>query len=235
MNLNIDSFTFSAAYFDQSGTTYNGNFADTRVFGLAQGLSAKDLYETPPGKAIWPFYAWGRYDQGHSGVPYLGERPIISNELWIEQKGNYSPNKLAIWDNNGGPDGSYAYFERDGSHLNLGFSPGPWDANESTMLQMNFYGLDNSANNVQIGVGRLQTGTAGNTDMNGEFALSSATSASYSFSGQYQVHPECTATPQFDIGSGNRLWITYTGTASFKLNFAQPVTGSVSYVCLGRN
>ncbi|HEY7209094.1 MAG TPA: glycosyl hydrolase family 28-related protein [Bryobacteraceae bacterium] len=235
MNLNIDSFTFSAAYFDQSGTTYNGNFADTRVFGLAQGLSAKDLYETPPGKAIWPFYAWGRYDQGHSGVPYLGERPIISNELWIEQKGNYSPNKLAIWDNNGGPDGSYAYFERDGSHLNLGFSPGPWDANESTMLQMNFYGLDNSANNVQIGVGRLQTGTAGNTDMNGEFTLSSATSASYSFSGQYQVHPECTATPQFDIGSGNRLWITYTGTASFKLNFAQPVTGSVSYVCLGRN
>lgn len=164
-----------------------------------------------------------------------GERPIIGNELWIEQTGNYSPNKLAIWDNRGGPDGSYAFFERQGGQLNLGFSPGPWDSNEVTMLQMNFFGVGNSANNVQINGGRIQTGTQSNSDMDGELNLAASKSASYSFAGYYLVHPECTASPQFDIGSGNRVWITYSGVSSFAVNFAQPVTGNVSYVCMGRN
>jgi hypothetical protein len=234
-NLNIYSFTFTAAYFDQSGTTYTGSFDNARVFGVGNGLSDQDVYQTPPGKTIWPFYAWGRYDQGYSGVPYLGERAIVSNELWIEKKGNYSPNKLAIWDNTGGPAGSYAYLSRDGAHLNLGFSPGPWDTNENSFLQMNFFGLNSPGNNVLIPVGRLATGSGTNTDMNGELALSGATSATYTFTGQYSSHPECTATPQFDVGSGNRMWITYTGSTAFNLLFAQPVTGSVSYVCLGRN
>ncbi len=235
LNLNALSLTFSAAYFDQSGTSYGGAFNNSRVFGLGNGLASNDFYETPVGKTTWPFYTWGRYDQGYSGVPYLGERSIVGNELWIEQKGSYSPNRLAIWDNNGGPNGSYAYFERNGNALNLGFSPGPWDANEVTMLQMNFFGLGNSANNVQINGGRIQTGSQSNTDMNGELSLSASNSATYSFAGYYLVHPECTATPQFDIGTGNRLWITYSGVASFNVNFAQPVTGAVSYVCFGRN
>lgn len=234
-NLNIYNFTFSAAYFDQTGTTYGGQFTNSRVFGLANGLTTNDIYQTPAGKITWPFYTWGRYDQGFSGVPYLGERPIIGNELWIEQTGNYSPNKLAIWDNRGGPDGSYAFFERQGGQLNLGFSPGPWDSNEVTMLQLNFFGVGNSANNVQINGGRLQTGTQSNSDMDGELNLAASKSASYSFAGYYLVHPECTASPQFDIGSGNRLWITYSGVSSFAVNFAQPVTGNISYVCMGRN
>ncbi|MDQ2842694.1 MAG: hypothetical protein M3Y72_16975 [Acidobacteriota bacterium] len=235
LNLNAYNLTFSAAYFDQSGSTYNGSFSNVRVFGLANGLVSSDIYQTDLGKTTWPFYTWGRYDQGFSGVPYLGERSIVGNELWIEQIGSYSPNRLAIWDNNGGPNGSYAYFERNGNQLNLGFSPGPWDANESTMLQLNFLGLGNSSNNVQINGGRLQTGTQTNSDMDGELAISAASSASYSFAGLYQLHPECAATPQFDIGNGNRFWITYSGVASFAVNFAQPVSGSVSYVCLGRN
>lgn len=235
MNLNLYNFTFSAAYFDQSGTTYPSPFTNSRVFGLANGLVSNDVYQTPPGVITWPFYTWGRIDQGFSGAPYLGERSRIGNELWIEQLGNYSPNRLAIFDNNGGPNGSYAYFERNGTQLNLGFSPGPWDSNEVTMLQMNFFGLGNSANNVQVNGGRIQTGTQDNTDMNGELALAAAKSATYSFAGYYLVHPECTLTPQFDIGSGNRFWITYSGVSSFNANFAQPVTGSVSYVCLGRN
>ena len=235
--LNTDNynFTFSAAYFDQSGTTYSGTFNNSRVFGLANGVVSNDIYQTPVGKITWPFYTWGRYDQGFSGVPYLGERSIVGNELWIQQTGSYSPNRLAIFDNTGGPDGSYAYFERNGGQLNLGFSPGPWDANEETLLQLNYFGLNNSANSVQLNEGRLQTGTQSNTDMNGELALSSAGSVSYPFAGYYLVHPECTATPQFDIGSGNRFWITYSGVASFSINFAQHVTGTVSYVCLGRN
>lgn len=235
LNLNALNFTFSAAYFDQSGTTFLGEYQNSRVFGLAQGLTSNDLYETPAGKATWPFYTWGRYDQGYSGVPFLGERSIVGNELWIQQVGQYSPNRLAIFDNTGGPDGSYAYFERDGGHLNLGFSPGPWSTNELTMLQMNYFGLGNSANNVQINGGRLQTGSQSNTDMDGELTLSSSKTAAYSFAGYYLVHPECTVTPQFDIGSGNRLWITYSQTASFTVNFTNAVSGKVSYVCLGRN
>lgn len=235
LNLNALNFTFSAAYFDQSGTTFLGEYRNSRVFGLAQGLTSNDLYETPAGKATWPFYTWGRYDQGYSGVPFLGERSIVGNELWIQQVGQYSPNRLAIFDNTGGPNGSYAYFERDGGHLNLGFSPGPWSTNELTMLQMNFFGLGNSANNVQISGGRLQTGSQSNTDMDGELTLSSSKTAAYSFAGYYLVHPECTVTPQFDIGSGNRFWITYSQVASFTVNFTNAVSGNVSYVCLGRN
>ena len=235
LNLNAYNLTFSAAYFDQSGSVYNGSFDNVRVFGLGNGLASNDLYQTPAGKTTWPFYTWGRYDQGFSGVPYLGERSIVGNELWIQQTGAYSPNRLAIFDNTGGPEGSYAYFERNGGQLNLGFSPGPWDANETTMLQMNFFGTGNSANNVQISGGRLQTGSQSNTDMNGELTLASSKSATYPLAGFYLVHPECTATPQFDMGSGNRFWITYSGVASFTVNFAQAVSGNVSYVCVGRN
>jgi pectate lyase-like protein len=235
LNLNALNLTFSAAYFDQSGTSYTGAFNNLRVFGLGSGLVSNDLYQTPVGKTTWPFYTWGRYDQSYTGVPYLGERSVVGNELWIQQVGGYSPNRLAIWDNTGGPDGSYAFFERNGSQLNLGFSPGPWDANELTMFQLNYFGPGNSANNVQINGGRLQTGTQGNTDMNGELTLAAGTSTSYSFAGFYLVHPECTVTPQFDIGSGNRFWITYSGVSSFAVKFAQAVTGNVSYVCLGRN
>ena len=235
LNLNANNLTFSAAYFDQSGTTYTGSFPNSRVFGLANNLVSNDLYQTPVGVITWPFYTWGRYDQGYSGVPYLGERSIASNELWIQQVGSYSPNRLAIFDNTGGPGGSYAYFERNGSQLNLGFSPGPWDANEVTLLQMNFFGLGNSANNVELPGGRLQTGVQSNTDLDGELTLNAARTVTYPFAGFYHVHPECTATPQFDMGSGNRLWVTYSGVTSMTLNFAQAVTGSVSYVCLGRN
>ena len=234
LNTNAYNFTFSAAYFDQSGSSYTGAFPNSRVFGLAHGLTSNDIYETPVGKTTWPFYTWGLYSQGFSGVPYLGERPIVSNELWIQQVGNYSPNRLAIWDQTGGPNGSYAFFERNGSQLNLGFSPGPWDANELTMLQMNFFGPGDSGNNVQIPGGRLQTGTEDNTDMVGELIISATTSVARSFAGYYVVHPECTITPQFDIGPNNRFWVTYSQALSFTINFAQAVTGAVTYTCIGR-
>ena len=233
-NTNIYSLTFSAAYFDQSGSSFKGNYSRARIFGLGAGLSSNDIFETPAGKCIWPFYTWGRYDQSFSGVPYLGERPIVGNELWIQQTGTYSPNRLAIFDNVGGPDGSYAYFERNGGQINLGFSPGPWDSNELHMLQLNYFGNGNSANNVQIPGGRIQTGTDQNTDLDGELTITSSISINYSLQGYYTVHPECTATPQFDIGQNNRLWITYDAQSSFTIHFAIPTSGIVSYTCLAR-
>jgi hypothetical protein len=234
LDTNIGALTFSSAYFDQSGSVYQGDMSKSRVFGLANGVTSNDIYETPPGKCIWPSYTWGRWDQGQMGVPYLGERSIVTNELWIQAVGSYSPNRLAIWDNTGGPSGSYAYFERNGSQLNLGFSPGPWDANETHLLQLNYYGTNNPGNNVTISGGRLQTGTQNNTDLTGELAFASSNSITYNFAGAYAIHPECTATPQFDMGQGNRFWLTYNGASSFTLTFAAAVTGEVSYTCLGR-
>jgi len=234
MDTNTYQFTMTGAYFDQSGSTYSGSFATTRVFGLADGLTTNDWYQTPAGKALWPFYTHGEFFS-QSGWPYLGERPAAGNELWIQQIGAYSPNRLAIWDNTGAPNGSYAYFERNGSQLNLGFSPGPWAANEQTLLQLNYYGVNNPGNNVQVNTGRLQSGNAGNTDLSGELSLSSATNAGYTFAGTYNAHPECLVTPQFDSGSGNRYWISYNGAASFTVNFSTAVTGNVSYLCIGRN
>jgi hypothetical protein len=234
MDTNTYQFTMTGAYLDQSGSTYGGSFASTRGFGLADGLTTNDWYQTPAGKALWPFYTHGEFFS-QSGWPYLGERPAAGNELWIQQIGAYSPNRLAIWDNTGAPNGSYAYFERNGSQLNLGFSPGPWAANEQTFLQLNYYGVNNPANNVQVNAGRLQSGNAGNTDLSGELSLSSATTAGYTFAGIYNAHPECLLTPQFDPGSGNRYWISYSSAGSFTVNFSTAVTGNVSYLCIGRN
>lgn len=81
----------------------------------------------------------------------------------------------------------------------------------------------------------FRTGTASNTDSGGELALSNATSATYTMQGSYSSHPECIAEPQFDPGASNRHWITYTGNTSFTINFATPVTGSVSYVCIAHS
>ncbi len=234
LDTNSYQFTMTGAYFDQSGTTYGGSFANARVFGLADGLTTNDWYQTPAGKALWPFYTHGEFFS-QSGWPYLGERPAVGNELWIQQIGAYSPNRLAIWDNVGAPNGSYAYFERNGTQLNLGFSPGPWTANEQTLLQLNYHGVNDPGNNVQVNAGRLLSGTSSNTDLSGDLSLAAAQTATYSFSGSYNTHPECVATPQFDIGSGNRFWVTYTAASSFTVNFAAAVTGSVSYVCVGRN
>ena len=233
LNTNIFALTFTSAYFDQSGSSYSGDTTSTRVFGLGNGVVSNDIYETPPGKCVWPSYTWGAYDQGQLGVPYLGERSIVTNELWIQQTGSYSPNRLAIWDNKGAPSGSYAYFERNGNQINLGFSDGPWDSTETHLMQMNYFGQNNPSNNVTIG-SRLQTGSQSNTDLSGELTLSAVSSVTYTFSGTYSVHPECTVTPTFDIGQGNRLWVTYNDTGSFTLRFAAVVTGVASYVCVGR-
>ncbi len=81
----------------------------------------------------------------------------------------------------------------------------------------------------------LRSGTAGNTDLSGELAFNNAASMSFALLGAYGSHPECWAEPHFDMGSGNRHWITYTGTLSFTITFATAVTGTVSYGCVGRN
>ncbi len=234
LNTNIGNFTFSAAYFDQSGSQYTGAFPNSRVFGLANGLQTNDIMETAVGRTVWPFYTWGQVNQGYTGAPFLGERPIVANELFIQQVGNYSPNRLNFFD---GPweTSTYSFIERNGPSLKLGYSPGPLNVAEQAMFSVNWFGVNNPSNSVQVDEGRLQTGRQENTDLVGKLSVSSEQYVMYPFAHSYAVSPVCTVTPEFDLGSGNRLWVTYSGSSSFEVHFSSPVSGELSYHCIGRS
>jgi hypothetical protein len=94
---------------------------------------------------------------------------------------------------------------------------------------------------ITSGPAGIASNTASNSDLNGELTFSSSTTASYTFqNATLNVHPECMFEALFDIGSGNRKWATYTGGPSgtafvVTLNFATAVSGTVSYLCAGRN
>lgn len=113
-----------------------------------------------------------------------------------------------------------------------------WDMLLSTLTM-------NSDNGMQykFGKGTIGSNVSANTDLVGELTFASATTATYTLIGgtstfggaQYSVHPECTPTPQFDPGTGNRMYITYSGVSSFTINFTSAVTGIVGYSCLARN
>ena len=85
-----------------------------------------------------------------------------------------------------------------------------------------------------IAAQQIRSNVAANSDTSGELVLSNASSFTRALQGSYSSHPECLARPQFDPGSTNRSWVTYSGS-SFTVNFAAPVTGTVSYSCLARN
>jgi len=173
LNTNIYNFIFSAAYFDQSGSTYQRNYPNSRVFGLAAGLASNDIFQTPVSRVTWPFYTWGEVNQAFTGAPFLGDRPVVANELFIQKIGNYSPNRLGFFGGEA-PNSDYSYVEREGMYLKFGFSPGPINKSEQTMLRLNWFGLGNPGNSVQVDEGRLQSGTADNTDLVGELSLSSS-------------------------------------------------------------
>ena len=91
---------------------------------------------------------------------------------------------------------------------------------------------------VTIGGGTtksLSSGVAANSDMVGELTFTAATTSStYSFTGTYTSHPECTFAPQFDIGA-HRLWWSTITTATIQLTSDSAQTGNVSYICVGRD
>jgi hypothetical protein len=99
----------------------------------------------------------------------------------------------------------------------------------------NVYFAVDASNVGYVAAQSIRTATSSNTDLAGELQFSAATSASYTMQGLYGSHPECWAEPQFDPGSNNRLWITYSGTTSFTIHYATAVTGTMSYGCMARN
>jgi hypothetical protein len=85
-----------------------------------------------------------------------------------------------------------------------------------------------------IAARQIRSAVSANSDASGELAFNNASSFTKALQGSYGSHPECLARPQFDPGSTNRSWVTYSAT-SFTVNFAVPVTGAVSYSCVARN
>jgi hypothetical protein len=83
------------------------------------------------------------------------------------------------------------------------------------------------------GLSAIGSGVATNSDIDGEFAFSAATTATYTWQNSYVSHPECVPEPQFSTTVAH--WVTYTGVTSFTINFASAVTGNVGYLCLSRN
>ena len=82
----------------------------------------------------------------------------------------------------------------------------------------------------------LRTLTASNSDVTGELVFAAATTATYTWVNTYISHPECVITPQFDLGATPpRSWVTYSGITSFTINYSAAVTGTVGYICIGRN
>jgi hypothetical protein len=71
-----------------------------------------------------------------------------------------------------------------------------------------------------------------NTDNAGIIAISASNAGTYGFL-DTSINHSCTIAPTFDVGSGNRYWVGITGT-TLTANFSAPVTGNVSYVCMGR-
>lgn len=71
-----------------------------------------------------------------------------------------------------------------------------------------------------------------NTDNYGSLDITAATTISRTFNQTYSNHPNCILTPVFDLNT-TRMWITYTGSTAFTVNFSAAVTGSVSYHCWG--
>jgi len=81
---------------------------------------------------------------------------------------------------------------------------------------------------------QVRSSTSSNSDVSGELVFSNAASVSQPLQGTYASHPECIARPEFDEGSTNRYWVSYS-TSAFTVTFAAAVTGVVSYACIGRN
>lgn len=111
-------------------------------------------------------------------------------------------------------------------------------ANPTETLQFTHVGCSGAAT-VEMpglivdGAPLIGSGTASNSDISGELAFSSATTATYTWANTYTSHPECMFKPQFSTTVAQ--WVTYTGTTSFTINFASAVTGSASYICVSRN
>jgi len=84
---------------------------------------------------------------------------------------------------------------------------------------------------VSTHLGHLNQSSA-NGDAAGTISLSSATSASHTFSVAFSSAPICVLTPTSDPGSGQRYWVTTTASA-VTANVSAAATITFAYHCMG--
>ena len=109
-----------------------------------------------------------------------------------------------------------------------------WAANQFTTPFSNTLIAADANQTGYIATQQARSNTSTNSDLSGELVFSNSSTLTQSLQGTYASHPECIVRPEFDQGSTNRFWITYTST-SFSVNFASPVSGVVTYSCNARN
>lgn len=133
----------------------------------------------------------------------------------------------------GGAPGLYVQnqpFSTQGIRNFYATSAGYTDVEDLTMANIT------AASGKFLGPTGVSTGTVSNTDLNGILTFSGATTSStYNFAGSYANHPVCTFSPEFDIGSTNRVWWSTITVATIQLTSNASLTGSVDYHCIGRN
>lgn len=85
---------------------------------------------------------------------------------------------------------------------------------------------------ITAGGAMFGSGSASNTDTNGQSAFSnSTTSASYTFTGAYTSAPICTFSPLADPGNGVRLWISTLSRSALQLTASSSISLTVDYQC----
>lgn len=94
--------------------------------------------------------------------------------------------------------------------------------------------IGNSGVTYATGSTILGSGTSSNVDGFGILSYTSATAQSYTFANTYATYPVCTATPQFDPGSGVRYYFSSLTTTGFTVTFTSAVTGLVNFHCFKR-
>jgi hypothetical protein len=139
---------------------------------------------------------------------------------------SFTLNNLFHFKSNGFAPGS-------GSHVNNDYGYYCTGLNANATNSYCFYSTSNALENV---MSNLHSGTAGNSDLSGELTFSGVAKASYTFQspGSSLSHPECSVSPQSNLGT-TAYWVTYTTSpATFTINTGAAVTGTFSYVCVGR-
>ena len=217
------------------GLAFNSPLQGNDTMLKLENNAPTSMYKINGGKYTAPT---GIHISGQTGYSMLFDTP---GDQWTIGVGCNSPcnstaNVLAAAN-----AGAYDYFQYDQSNkrwvvtANSNASQYVFGATQMTTPFANVsLGMDSNSIGY-VSTQSVRSGTANNTDLSGELTFSNATSATYTFQGAYGSHGECWAEPQFDPGSGNRYWITYSGTSSLTINFTTAVTGAVSYGCFGRN
>lgn len=247
-----------------SGTLFQvdaplGNRFDDHTFGIfrfagAGNFNQADISYNPGTNRLSAFADW--FDVRGFGIDvHGGEIHNIAKALF--QDDNFqlhylgNGNVFGETDFSGGPGVWGAGFHRAPSTGGFQWASALIDTNPDTQISRPSAGLVSFDTTAQgDGLGRILaasasftgagfpvgSGSASNTDLVGELTFAAATTATYTFTSTgITTHPVCTPSPEATTATAGNPFVTYTGVASFTINFPVAFTGTVGYICIGRN